>query len=294
MTVAVIIISILITFLITFLLAKLHIFDFIASFSGCGGFVIIRLLLVGVVFAVSFFFVSTIVEEKITKAKASYDYKFDLSSVYITTKMELTGYKKILKKPYGREDYKLPVGTVIKVKKFKKKGTITWIEAFEVTGTVNEKFYSSSELDAEGDVDIESVSSDSVDFTARHMYVLIPSLITDIKRDSAYFSSASQSDLFNDYIEYIDFRNMMTEVQVRKDFLTAINEKGIIITTSNDFALYETIKKSHFILPKEGYFEEFVAESGEFLYVSKKQKRALLKIVKAHKKRLKKETRTYF
>ncbi|MBR0033025.1 MAG: hypothetical protein IJP61_12185 [Treponema sp.] len=273
MTVLIVILTLLITFAITWLLAKLHILDLIASIFGGYGF--IRLLIIVCIFIVTFIVLLDIVGEKVHKAKADFDYKHDFSSVYLTTTTELDGYKKIMKRPYGKELCTLPAGTVIKVEKVKRKKAMTWLESYDIVR---------SEADENGGADMES----------RHLYVLIPWIVSDVKQDSYYFSSSNTSDVFSNYYDYIDAVNAQTKENVRVSFLKAIQEKGVAISSSTDVVFLESSKKTHFFLPKEGYFDEFAAEGNSFYYVSNKQKRLLKKIVKTHQKMLDNELRTYF
>ena len=64
------------------------------------------------------------------------------------------------------------------------------------------------------------------------------------------------------YVEQtaIDAVNAQTKENVRVSFLKAIQEKGVAISSSTDVVFLESSKKTHFFLPKEGYFGEFAAE----------------------------------
>ena len=177
-------ISLIITFFITWLFAVLHIFDFIGKL-GCGGSIVFRILEVVAVFGLSYLLVSRWVKPKVNR--------YDYTNSYLTTTMPFSIYGEIEKEPAGKETGEIPADTVLKVIDLKKKGTISWIEAYLLR-----------------------------DGKPEHVFVLIPSSSIEIKQTCKYFVYNDKSRSFNEYFARIDNENKITLDKIQKAFLAVL------------------------------------------------------------------------
>ena len=115
-----------------------------------------------------------------------------------------------------------------------------------------------------------------------------------------YFDFNEKSASFTAYYEYIDAKNVPILEKIQNDFLAELEENGIEVKSSSDKILKESIKKSHYILPKNGYwdkgfFDLYEAKnSDDFFYIEKNHKNRFKKIVNTYYKRLEKEIIPYF
>ena len=260
-----IIISIPITFIIVFLFAKLKIFDFIGKFSlGCGTYGLFRLLEVVVVFFVTFLIVSSFFDKTLRE-------NFDYSKTYLTTKVELFSYNKIEKEPYGKETGKVRVDTVLKVMNAKKRGSITWLDSYILENN-----------------------------TAKHVFVIIPDSKIEVKKSNQYYDFNERSRSFSAYYQMIDAKNAVILANIRKEYEAKLNEAHISIEYSASNIIKESIKKTHYFLPKDGYsspgyFGLFKTETSvDFWYIPKENKKLFKKITFFFYKKLEKETIPYF
>ena len=285
MVVLSLIISAFITFAITWLFTKLEVFDFIGEVVfNLGRFAFFRHLIIIVLFFVVYCIASAVVEDKLQEAgnkiemswnkavlehkqkKEAVALKRDFTSIYLTAKNDLGQYDKIVKAPYGKETGTIQTDDVIKVVALKKTKNLTWLEAYALE-----------------------------DDTTKHIFALIPALISDVREECEYFVFRPESTEFEIYYKRIDSKNEEIRKKIIDDFSSELKDGGIEIEHSTDNVLRESIKNTHYIIPAEGYFGRYrtVAET-EFYYVDKKQKKALDKIVKKANKRLKTEIITYF
>lgn len=258
------IISLVLTFAIVWLFAVLKIFDFIGKITlGCGTSIIFRLLEVVAIFFVSLFIVNRAVEQRVDK--------YDFTTTYLTTKTSLSTYKKIEKEPYGKETGTIQADTVLKLNTAKKKGTVTWLEGYILENGI-----------------------------PKHVFTLIPDSNFEIKQNGKYFAFNEKSKSFSEYYKRIDNENALTLAKIQSEFLQELANNNITVEYSTDNVLRESIKKSHYFLPKngfsdKGYFGAFKSKTAaDFYYIEKKNKRLFKKIVKSYYKKLEKETKPYF
>ena len=198
-------------------------------------------------------------------------YQFDFTEpTYITTKEDFPVYEKILKEPYGQEIGTLKADSVIKVEKAKSKKVLTWVEGYVL-----------------------------VDGKPEYKTILIPEKVK-IKESNDYFDFNEKSASFSAYYESIDAKNVPILEKIQNDFLAELEENGIEVKSSSDKILKESIKKSHYILPKNGYwdkgfFDLYEAKnSDDFFYIEKNHKNRFKKIVSSYYKRLESEIIPYF
>lgn len=259
-----VLISLVLTFLITWVFAKLKIFDFIGKITlGCGTFALFRLLEVVAIFIVSFVIVNGIVETHVDK--------FDYTNTYLTTKVDLSIYEKVEKEPYGKEIGTLKTDTVLKLVKKNKKGTVTWLE-----GYILEKG------------------------NPKYIFLLVPDSNFEIKQNGKYFFFNEKSKSFSEYYNRIDNENAVILAKIREAFLSELKTQNIIVEHSASNVLRESIKKTHYFLPpngfsNKGYFGAFKKESSnDFYYTQNENKKRFKKIVYSYYDKLEKETKPYF
>lgn len=251
-----IVISLIITLFIVWLFAVLHIFDFIGQF-GCGGSLLFRIFEVAAVFGVSYFLVSGWVKPKVDR--------YDYTNSYLTTKMPFSIYGEIEKEPYGKETGKISTDSVLKVIDLKKKGTISWIEAYILRNGKPE-----------------------------HVFVLIPSSSIAVKQTCKYFSYNEKSRSFSEYYNRVDNENKIILDRIQKEFLAEVSNHSIDIKHSANNVVFESVKKSSFIFPENGYFKMFSVSGAEFYYIKKAQKKEFKKIVQKYQEKLNSQIKTYF
>ena len=232
------------------------------AIAGSSG-IIAHLLLFVFVFAGSFIASFVFVDKFLNQ----YDFS---EPTYITTKQDFSVYEKIIKEPYGKEIGTLKEDSVIKVEKAKSKKSFTWVEGYVL---VNGK--------------------------PEYKTVLIPDKVK-IKESGIYFDFNEKSASFSAYYESVDAANVPILKKIQDDFLAELEENGIEVKHSSDKVLKDSIKKSHCILPKNGYgnkgfFELYEAKnSDDFFYIEKNHENRFKKIVSSYYKRLESEIIPYF
>lgn len=244
------------------ILLLLYVTGILGAIGGDGG-VFVYFVLIVIILGASFFASFYFV------AKFFNQYDFSIPT-YITTKEEFPVYEKILKEPYGQEIGTLKADSVIKVEKAKSKKVLTWVEGYVL-----------------------------VDGKPEYKTILIPEKVK-IKESGDYFDFNEKSASFSAYYESIDAKNVPILEKIQNDFLAELEENGIEVKFSSDKILKESIKKSHYILPKNGYwdkgfFDLYEAKnSDDFFYIEKNHKNRFKKIVNTYYKRLEKEIIPYF
>ncbi len=204
----------------------------------------------------------------VDKFVSQYDFTI---KTYITTKQDFYTYEKITKSPYGKEKGILKAGSVLKVEKSKRKKTLTWVEGWILVGD-----------------------------TPEYKIILIPEKVK-IKESCDYFDFTEDDPRFNTYYELIDTKNAVVLKKIRDDFQSDLQKYGIRVEHSSDNILRESIKESHTILPKNGYWDqgffglyEVAKGSDEFFYIEKKSAKRFKLIAIEYYDRLEKETIPYF
>ena len=237
----------------------------IAAISGTGALApIIALVLFGLAFFFSFLFSFYFVDKFVSQ------YDFSLKT-YITTKQDLPTYEKITKTPYGKEIGTLKAGSVLKVEKSKRKKTLTWVEGWILVGDKPE-----------------------------YKIILIPAKVK-IKKSCDYYDFSEEDSMFDTYYELIDTKNAVILKKIREDFQADLQKYGLKVEHSSDIVLRESIKKTHTILPKNGYWDKgffglYEVEKGsdEFYYMDKKSEKRFKKLASSYYDRLEKESIPYF
>ena len=257
------ILAIIISIVILIVFAKLKILDALAAATGCGGAIIVRLLLVVGIFLFSLFLSNIILED--------YFKRYDLPNTYFTTRVKLSSYDKVLKEPYGKETGTINEDTVLRVKRGKKKGTVTWLECYILENN-----------------------------QPKHLFVLIPEAPIDLKSDCKYFYYNEKSKSFAAYYEQIDTKNNVNKKRLHDEYLQALADANITIQYSNDNVLRESIKQTHYFLPKDGFLTEgylgaFESKvDGDFYYISIEDKKLFKKITNTYTKKYRDEELKYF
>lgn len=221
-------------------------------------------ILIAISFVIGFFVSFYFVDEFVSQ------YDFSIKT-YITTKQDFNTYEKVTKSPYGREKGILKAGTVLKVEKAKRKKLLTWVEGWILVGD-----------------------------TPEYKIILIPEKVK-IKESCKYYDFTEDSPLFNTYYELIDTKNAVVLKKIQDDFQSDLQKYGIRVEHSSDNILRESIKESHTILPKNGYWGqgffglyEVAKGSDEFFYIEKKSAKRFKLIAIEYYDRLEKETIPYF
>ena len=252
-TVLCVVISLVIAFLLLLILAKLKILDFVGEMTGCGTFILYRLILVAVIFGVSFHFTKEFLNPS------------EIEKTYLTTKVELKCYEKFEKEPYGKEIGTLKPDTVFKLIHDKRKGSITWLEGYVLD-----------------------------DGTPKHLFVVIPEEIKKFKEETKYFIYNDTSKSFNAYYKKIDDENAVLLKNIQHDFMAELKHNNIVIEHSSDNILYESIKKTHKVLNRDGYFGLFISKNGDFYYIKKDKNKTFEEIVSSYREKRSTETKRYF
>lgn len=221
-------------------------------------------ILIAISFVIGFFVSFYYVDKFVSQ------YDFSLKT-YIVTKQDLPTYEKITKTPYGKEIGTLKAGSVLKVEKSKRKKTLTWVEGWILVGDKPE-----------------------------YKIILIPAKVK-IKKSCDYYDFTEEASMFDTYYELIDTKNAVILKKIREDFQTDLQKYGLRVEHSSDIVLRESIKKTHTILPKNGYWDKgffglYEVEKGsdEFYYMDKKSEKRFKKLASSYYDRLEKESIPYF
>ena len=187
------------------------------------------------------------------------------TSGYITTKLEILEYDKIVKDPLDNQIGKIPTDTVLKLKRVSKKGTITWIWCYKL----------------QDGIPVET-------------YILLPEEVgrRKIEKENKYVIYNDNSRTWKAYYEKIDAENKDLENYYAKQFKE--KTKDIKILSGKDNVLRESIKDSCFIFPKEGYFSLYSTKDETFYYINKNDKENFINIYRELKKEFDTQKKVYF
>ncbi|MBO4319444.1 MAG: hypothetical protein J5857_03140 [Treponema sp.] len=245
------------------ILLLMHFTGILGALGGMAGPVGYFILIV-ISFVIGFFVSFYYVDKFVSK------YDFSIKT-YITTKQDFNTYEKVTKSPYGKENGTLKAGSVLKVEKSKRKKTLTWVEGWILVGD-----------------------------TPEYKIILIPEKVK-IKESCDYFDFTEDNPRFNTYYELIDTKNALILKKIREDFQADLQKNGLKVEHSSDNVLRESIKETHSILPKNGYWDkgffglyEVEKDSDEFFYIEKKSEKRFKRIVNEYYDRLEKENIPYF
>ena len=247
--------SVIISIVLLVIIEKIGLLDLISQKLGCSGNCLFR-----IIFLVGFFCIVF----NITKALiVPYT---EWSNVYLDTKVELSRYEKVEKKPYGKEIGTIPADTVLKVARSRTKGSITWIEAYVIENGKAEK-----------------------------AVVIIPKVVEVNKSTDFYdYHESNTSKTFEDYYQKINEENKNIKQYYAKKFMEKLEKKGIEIKYSDDNILKESIKETHFIFPSSGYFGEYVPTGNGFYYIDKTNKKEFDKLLNSTTEEYDRNKKEYF
>ena len=147
----------------------------------------------------------------------------------------------------------------------KRKGSITWLEGYVLD-----------------------------DVTPKHLFVVIPEEIKKFKEETKYFIYNDTSKSFNAYYKKIDDENAVLLKNIQHDFMAELKHNNIVIEHSSDNILYESIKKTHKVLNRDGYFGLFTSKNGDFYYIKKDKNKTFEEIVSSYREKRSAETKRYF
>lgn len=200
---------------------------------------------------------------------AIYKYaKADYYDVYYTTKVELNRYAEIDDSPHGKEIGKVPIDTVLNVRHFTAKDSITWLESYMLT--------------PKG--------------TPEKLFVIVPQKIDrgDVRKSNEYYDYHDTSRSFGAYYEKIDKENEQIKEMIKAEFKAGLIKEGIIVSHSSDRILKESLKDTSFIFPNEGYLELYQSGESDFYYIPKEYKKRFLKLVDSYVQKMNEEIKQYF
>ncbi|MDY4675411.1 MAG: hypothetical protein SO369_10510 [Treponema sp.] len=220
-------------------------------------------------FLVIIFELGCIVLAFILTYDAVYRYaKGDYYDVYYTTKVELNRYAEIDDSPHGKEIGKVPVDTVLNVRHFTAKDSITWLESYMLT--------------PKG--------------TPEKLFVIVPQKIDrgDVRKSNEYYDYHDTSRSFGAYYEKIDKENEQIKEMIRAEFKAGLIKEGIVVSHSSDSILKESLKDTSFIFPNEGYLELYQSGESDFYYIPKEDKKRFLKLVDSYVQKMNEEIKQYF
>ncbi len=168
---------------------------------------------------------------------------------YITLKLQVGGYEKIIEEPKDKQNFLIKNNNVLKVIKLHKKEYYSWIESWYLKNNVPEK-----------------------------IFILIPEKIETLKNVNKYFSFNTESKTWNNYYTMIDNKNTNLYNKYKTEFIEQTKDIQIL-NTKDSLEKEKIVNDDTFVVLNSDGFFGYYKTSDSITYYSQKENYKKIKAI---------------